>query len=379
VALLALAAADASAGWVSEEVAVPGEVTDVAAGDLDGDGLQDLVYTGPDGWGTAHQTPSGWLVETVEVESHGLVRTGDLDGDGLVDLLMEGPSHEVQYRLNNGSGEFVRVATATWYAGAYDLFSMELADTDGDGDVEAFYAEARNYASAPLYVAVWDQGNDVWSGPLSLFTDPVSGCGLTADTDAADVDADGDVDLLLGFSHDPSCAGSYEHRAMWFENIGSTFTWITHELTVDGDSAVQLSEISAVDVTLDGIPDIALAWSAAEDAAVDGMGRLSILTGLGSGTFGASTVAKNGPESTRAWLWTDVDDDADSDVVVAAENDGRSGVFWAPNRAGGDGGGVRVVDEVHANAMCVVDVDADDTSELAVAYDGGLRVYTDVP
>ena len=375
--LLALGAGVAQAGWDPEVVPVPGAVSAVSAADLDGDGLEDLVYSGPDGWGTAHQTAVGWRVEALGHSSTGLVETGDLDGDGDIDLFLEGPgaNHPLQYRLQNDAGVLVNVVTTTWYSGVYEVFSMDLLDADGDGDVEPIYAMARNFSGAPLYVAFWDYGSDEWSSSYALFDDPVSECGLTADTAVGDVDGDGDVDALLAYSHDPACSGSYEHHAMWFENTGSVLNWPSHALSVDGDSAVQVSEISAVDLTLDGVLDIALAWSAADDASVDGTGSLALLPGLGGGSFGPSTSAKAGPDQTDAWLWTDVDGDADLDLVVAAQSDGRAGVLWAPNQAGGHSGRVGAVTEGAAHALCEVDVDADGTVALAVASDGGVTVY----
>jgi hypothetical protein len=115
-----------------------------AAGDLDGDGLGDVVaFEGGDarsllgdGTGALHAHWRGTTSESIE-----WCQLIDLDSDGDLDLYGKyppngAPSRRFFMRLNDGSGRFGAVATHSIATHAMDGVSTLLGDFDGDRNVD---------------------------------------------------------------------------------------------------------------------------------------------------------------------------------------------------------------------------------------------------
>ena len=174
-----------------------------AFGDLDGDGRRDLLV-GTFGGRMAFllNTGDGYeltveALQDLDVGSTATPTLGDLDGDGDLDLLAGEFSGTLNYFRNDGSPQlpnFVEAALPgladTLDVGRYS--APHLADVDDDGDLDLFVGTEdadilfyRNVgtAAAPSFEA---QPFDV--GTLRFNTSPT----------AADLDGDGDLDLVTG-------------------------------------------------------------------------------------------------------------------------------------------------------------------------------------
>lgn len=112
----------------------------ITLGDLNGDGILDLVAAGGGGIKVFAGDGTGGFSE-IAAGPAGLtadVRVGDINGDGLLDIVSVTDAGGFLSYINNGTGEFEssRLVTAHTAAGA----SVTLADVNGDGVLDALTA-----------------------------------------------------------------------------------------------------------------------------------------------------------------------------------------------------------------------------------------------
>jgi hypothetical protein len=158
--------------------------------DLERDGDLDLLLgassTARTRWlrneaGLPHRTIEPHLPE---IESPmGPLAIGDVDGDGDGDLDMLLAGNGGQCFRNDGHGAFAPVAAGAFTQVGWMGSSLQLADFDGDGDVDA----AVGVSSPATIDFFWNQGGAFTRQSLPF----AAGYQITA----GDVDGDGDVDV----------------------------------------------------------------------------------------------------------------------------------------------------------------------------------------
>jgi hypothetical protein len=150
---------------------------------------------------TGSQSP---FLQGVAVYARSAPALGDLDGDGDLDLVIGQFSGSFKYLKNTGSSSSPKFLNQTGTASPFGAVapwgsdtSPELADLDGDGDLDAvvgarsgLVAFLENTGSRALPAFSWRTGT----------ASPVAGIdadGFSAPA-LADLDADGDLDLTVG-------------------------------------------------------------------------------------------------------------------------------------------------------------------------------------
>lgn len=174
---------------------------DVAVADFDGDGRMDIIIVAEDdvkfGRTGVHEyyrgTPQGFrrvrgVLPDTEANA---VAHADLNGDGRDDLLIVGAGQD-RLLMNDGRGGFIDETEARLPREAATGQDAEFADIDGDGDLDIILGLEGGHA-------LWL--NDGQGRFTDATKDRLPPSGFVEARKVAPVDIDGDGDLDLYFSH----------------------------------------------------------------------------------------------------------------------------------------------------------------------------------
>ena len=181
-----------------------------AAGDIDDDGDVDVIVLNRgqdrvfvnDGDGFFTEETAARLGTTSDTSRAG--QLADLDGDGDLDLIVANSRGEAPALYKNDGDGFFTAAVFSHDKFPHEtLTSVELADLDGDGDLDALFGDAGPFLSGHgftggqnLYFMNNGQGLfiDRTKHVLPAVLDP------TTDAEFGDVDGDGLLDIVVGNS-----------------------------------------------------------------------------------------------------------------------------------------------------------------------------------
>ncbi|MCG8331351.1 MAG: T9SS type A sorting domain-containing protein, partial [Chitinophagales bacterium] len=296
--------------------------TSVYAGDLDNDGDIDALsasrsdnriawYENEDGNGTF----GNQKIINTELIGPRAVHAADLDGDGDLDVLSASKYDDkiMWYENEDGNGGFGNGQVITIEAeGARDVYT---ADLDGDNDLDVLSASMDDNKIA------WyenEDGNGNFSDP-HVITTLAEGARAVY---AADLDGDGDMDVLSASRDDDKIA--------WYENedgngtFGSSQIISTLATSAYDVYAADLDGDNDIDVISSSLGSQKIAWYRNED---------------GNGSFSNSIPVHEELYRASAVYATDIDIDGDLDILVAIGDR----IVWHKNEDGNGNFGDQLV------------------------------------
>lgn len=263
-------------------------LTNVAVGDLNGDGKADLVTRSGSGTidvkindGNGNYTSIGSFFES-NLDTPVL---GDVNGDGKLDLLYTGSSGAKVYaRLGNGDGTFAAAVSSAMPA---STFIRSLADFNGDGKLDALFA----WSGKTIMLA--GNGDGIFGSAVTT----TIGNSTTTISQVVDVNGDGKLDVLTWDSNATSPTtslrlgngdGSFGAPTL----VGQGSGYIPGDFNGDGKT----------------------------DLAVKGTNTIAIRFGNGDGTFGASQSILQTAATIGSVGVADFNGDGKDDLVISASN-----------------------------------------------------------
>lgn len=331
-------------------------------GDVDGDRRVDVVFSDPSAnwiaWAPGLGTGGFGAARLIDAaQDVWVLALGDLDGDGRIELVGT-RSQQATVWTNTGGGQF---APRTLPVSNISRRAAAMADVDADGDLDVLLSSS---AAVAADVLLRNDGAGNLADVTATHMPAIGTNDLTNEFAVGDVDGDGDLDVVVA-------------------RAGNPFLSVPHLLRNDGTGrfvdvgpfgSAGLWGLECVDLDLDGDPDL-----------VTTVAGPVLLFNDGTGGFGA-------PQALRAMGCTptqprflsfdvgDYDGDGDPDLVAAVECQGLSTTVLVAFENDGAGnmtqvsGVVQVAGSERAGALDLLDVDGDDDVDLLL--DGSFTVHT---
>lgn len=317
--------------------------------DLDGDGDMDVIAS------TSTGTKVGWYenldglgnfgsenIINTAVRGESVIYATDLDGDNDMDIISASNQDRkvAWYRNEDGLGNFgIQQFMAVQ---AISIRGMYAADLDNDGDLDVLSA-----SSSDNKIAWYENLGFGHFGQQIIISTQVDEAN---DIYVSDLDNDGDMDIIS--------AASSSGEIAWYENLDGTGTFSNPHII--STQVIRLQGVLASDVDGDGDMDVLSASSIDDKVA-----WYENLDGLG--TFGNQRVITTNAEEAKKVYTADLDSDGDLDVLSASSADDK--IAWYENLDGlGTFGNEQILTTEADAAQYVFAADLDNDDDLDVLF-----------
>jgi FG-GAP-like repeat len=338
-----------------------GLLSQVDAADLDGDGDQDVVVGGTTSSGMVGaylNDGNGDLAFQVPVQPFGAspraLSTCELNGDGSPDVALIDYQTSVLTAFGNGDGTFAAPNTYNTVSSPFALLAGDL-NNDALDDLVVYRFQAPHVS---ILLNPGDGTFNTVSSTISTDAQPY---------DLADVNDDGDLDLVMGYGSDATIA---------LNNGDGTFA-APISYALDSYPAAVCS-MAAGDVDDDGDVDV-LAGRYREDPYwYTYEFYFSLLRNQGDGTFAAEPRLQVQVDVRTTVRFDDLDGDGDQDIYLTHDADAGSRsqaggpIIFYNDGSGSFGSPDRYVTHLGTRTTLAVDLDGNGTLDIV-----GVNVFND--
>jgi hypothetical protein len=266
----------------------------IAVGDFNGDGYPDLAVTDNNTGKVTIYLGGALGAFTAQTPTYATgsdpyqIVVGDFNGDGKLDLAVaNSSSNNVTLLLGNGNGTFTAAVNSPFAVGSQP-FSLAVGDFNGDGNLDLATA---NSGDGTLSILLGTGGGSFATQTVvSLTTSPTF-------VAAADFDGDGVLDLAI-----VNASGTV--GVLMGNGDGSFQTQVQYAVGLVPET------VAIGDLRGSGVLDLAVTNSGSSP------GTVSVLLGVGDGTFGAQTAFTVG-DDPQSVVVADFNGDGIPDLAVA--------------------------------------------------------------
>ncbi len=340
-------------------------ISNIAVGDMDGDGDHDLYFSG---YSKSDNTFHLLLISDFGrykdiAESAGIIHSGrdqsarfiDYDNDGFLDLYICNSTSNILYS-NVSKGVFTDVTAGSKLSGIG--YKSLFFDLDHEGDLDLIIAgKAKN--------SFFRNNGD---GTFSDFKEPLETSGKsynTRDLAFGDFDSDGDIDLIFANVDGPCEIYSNSRQGKFIDQ--TTESGLVFE---KGSEGVEVS-----DYDNDGHPDVLI---------ISRKEGIKLFHNKGDGTFENSNYTEFINQAIEGLICYDAaifdfDNDGFSDILIAGQpaDPGKKGIFLLHNDGDGFSDASYLLPENITNGRQIELADYNQDGDLdifLVELDGGIKL-----